>query len=106
HRFKHFFIPGLGLLMNIFEILAIIYLSVKAGGSTQTDTIKALVIVVLWIVLGLIWVLGNPRMRGTKLFHQPPPSEGKLSIPKPAEPLGEPLVPEVPTEGPEVTAEA
>ena len=106
HVFKHFFVPGLGLLMNISELLGIIYLSIKAGGSTQTDTVKALAIVVLWIVLGLIWVLGNPRMRGTKLFHEPPPSEGKRAIPKPAEPLGEPLVPEVPAEGPEVTAEA
>jgi hypothetical protein len=34
-------------------------------------------------------------MRGTKLFHQPPPSEGKLAIPKPPE---ETLVPEVPAE--------
>src|SRR6266550_1543540 len=106
HVFKHFFVPGLGLLMNISELLGIIYLSIKAGSSTQTDTVKALAIVVLWIVLGLIWVLGNPRMRGTKLFHEPPPSEGKRAIPKPAEPLGEPLVPEVPAEGPEVTAEA
>ena len=64
-------------------------------GIRQTDTVKALVIVVLWIVLGLIWVLGNPRMRGTKLFHQPPPSEGKLAIPKPEE---TPLGPEVPAE--------
>jgi hypothetical protein len=34
-------------------------------------------------------------MRGTKLFHQPPPSEGKLAIPKPEEPT---LAPEVPAE--------
>jgi hypothetical protein len=36
-------------------------------------------------------------MRGTKLFHQPPPSEGKLAIPKP-----ETIVPEeeVPAEAP------
>ena len=95
HLFKHFFVPGLGLLMNISELLGIIYLSIKAGGSTQTDTVKALVVVVLWIILGLIWVLGNPRMRGTKLFHQPPPSEGKLAIPKPEEPH---VVPEVPAE--------
>jgi hypothetical protein len=80
--------------MNIFELLGIIYLSIKAGGSTQTDTVKALAVVILWIVLGLVWVLGNPRMRGTKLFHQPPPSEGKLAIPKPEETI----VPEVPAE--------
>src|ERR1700704_323821 len=83
HFIKHFFVPGLGLLMNISELLGIIYLSIKAGGTTQTDTIKALVVVALWIILGLVWVLGNPRMRGTKLFHQPPPSEGKRAIPKP-----------------------
>jgi amino acid transporter len=96
HFFKHFFVPGLGLLMNVAELLGIIYLSIKAGGTTQTDTVKALLVVVLWIILGLIWVLGNPRMRGTKLFHQPPPSEGKLAIPKPETILPE----EAPTEAP------
>jgi APA family basic amino acid/polyamine antiporter len=98
HILKHFFVPGLGLLMNIFELLGVVYLSIKAGGTTQTDTVKAIVVVILWIVLGLIWVLANPRMRGTKLFHEPPPSEGKLAIPKPAEAIVP--EPEVPAEAP------
>jgi amino acid transporter len=96
HFFKHFFVPGLGLLMNVSELLGIIYLSIKAGGSTQTDTVKALVVVALWVILGLVWVLSNPRMRGTKLFHEPPPRGGdqvEASVP---EALGEPLVPEAP----------
>ena len=96
HIAKHFFVPGLGMLMNIAELLGVVYLSIKAGGTTQTDTVKAIVVVILWIILGLVWVMLNPRMRGTKLFHEPPPSEGKLSIPKPEEP----------SVGPEVPAEA
>ncbi len=89
HIVKHFFVPGLGLLMNIAELLGVVYLSIKAGNTpaahTQTDTIKALAIVGLWIVLGLVWVLANPRMRGTKLFHQPEPGSPSPSPSVPGE---------------------
>ena len=86
HFAKHFFVPGLGLLMNIAELLGVVYLSIKAGGSTQTDTVKAIVVVILWAVLGFVWVKVNPKMRGTKVFHEPPPSDGKLSVQKQTEP--------------------
>jgi APA family basic amino acid/polyamine antiporter len=83
--FKHFFIPGLGLLMNIAELMGVVYLSFKAGGSTAADTVKALEIVGVWIVLGVVWVLANPRMRGTKVFHSPPGEGTKRAIAKPAD---------------------
>ena len=85
--FKHFFVPGLGLLMNIAELLGVVYLSFKAGGTTATDTVKALEIVVAWIVLGIIWVLVNPKMRGTKLLHAPEataPKSPTATAPAPA----------------------
>jgi APA family basic amino acid/polyamine antiporter len=98
HLVKHFFIPGLGALMNLAELLGVIYLAVKAGGSTSTDTVKAIAIVVAWCVAGVIWVVANPRMRGSKVFAEPPPSEGKRFAPA--------AVPPPPPAGPEVPAEA
>ena len=85
HGFKHFFVPGLGLLMNIGELGGVIYLALAGGGTTATDTIKAIVVVLVWCAAGLIWVNANPRMRGTKLMHEPPPSESKIAIGKPVE---------------------
>ena len=84
--FKHFFVPGMGLLMNIAELLGVVYLSFKAGGTTATDTVKALEIVGVWIVLGVVWVLANPRMRGTKIFHEPtaPPTKRAIGATAPA----------------------
>jgi len=79
---KHFFVPGLGLLMNFAELLGVVYLAIKAGGATSTDTYKAIGVVIAWCVAGVIWVALNPRMRGSKVFAEPPPSEGKRYTPK------------------------
>jgi len=88
HVLKHYFVPGIGLLMNIGELLGVVYLAIKAGGTSSTDAYKALGIVGAWIVLGVVWVMANPRMRGVKVFHhpeqpEPPPS----AAPPPPEPL-------------------
>lgn len=84
--FKHFFVPGLGMLMNLAELAGVVYLALKAGGTTATDTEKAIIVVLLWCALGVAWVLANPRMRGTKVFHEPPPPDGtKRAIQKPLE---------------------
>jgi len=40
---------------------AVIVMSVSAGGSTQTDTLIALGAVVVWIVIGAIWLVFNRR---------------------------------------------
>jgi len=76
HVVKHYMIPGLGLLMNIGELLGVVYLALKAGGATADDAYKAIYIVIAWIVVGVIWVALNPRMRGSKMFADPgPPME-------------------------------
>ncbi len=58
---KHKLIPALGLLANLAALGGVIYLSVSAGGSTQTDTIVALAIVAVWIVVGAVWLVVNTR---------------------------------------------
>jgi amino acid transporter len=71
HPLKHYLVPGLGAFMNVAELLGVVYLAVKAGGSSATDAYKALAIVGAWIVAGAIWVGLNPRMRGSKVLHDP-----------------------------------
>jgi APA family basic amino acid/polyamine antiporter len=69
HPLKHYVIPGIGALMNLGELFGVVYLAVKAGGSSATDAYKALAIVGAWIVAGIVWVAINPDMRGSKLRH-------------------------------------
>jgi len=73
---KHYAVPGLGALMNLAELFGVVYLAVKAGGESATDAYKALAIVGLWIVAGVVWVALNPNMRGQKVFapREPRPS--------------------------------
>lgn len=87
HIGKHFLVPGLGVVMNLAELSGVVYLAVKAGGTTSTDTYKAIAVVVAWCVAGIVWVALNPRMRGSKVFADPPPTEGKRYVPQMAEPM-------------------
>lgn len=71
HPIKHYVIPGLGMLMNIAELAGILVLAIMAGGAMATNVYIALGIVVIWIVIGAVWVAVNPRMRGSKLMYDP-----------------------------------
>jgi APA family basic amino acid/polyamine antiporter len=71
HPVKHYLVPGVGALMNIAELLGVIYIAVTGSGTTPGDAYKALGIVILWCLIGVVWVLSNPNMRGKKVFHDP-----------------------------------
>jgi amino acid transporter len=71
HVVKHYVVPGLGTLMNIGELCGVVYLAVKAGGSSSTNAYIALAMVGAWIVVGCVWVAFNPQMRGVKLLDAP-----------------------------------
>ena len=58
------------MFMNIAELLGVIYLAVKSGGDAGKEAYYALGIVVVWIVVGFIWVGMNPAMRGKKVLEQ------------------------------------
>src|SRR3984893_16847404 len=61
HFIKHLAIPGLGAAMNIVELLAVLYIAFSEGtGTTPGNAIKALVVVGVWAVIGLIWFMSNP----------------------------------------------
>src|SRR5437764_1638749 len=101
HALKHYVVPGLGMFMNIAELFGVVYLTLKAGGATGRDGYIAIGIVLVWCVLGLVWVLSNPRMRGAKLFSDPrgsgrpaaeelpPPAESAESAEEPTPSSGE-----------------
>jgi APA family basic amino acid/polyamine antiporter len=61
HFVKHKAIPAIGALMNIAELLGVIYIAVKAGGDSSKNAYIALGAVVVWIILGFIWVGANPN---------------------------------------------
>lgn len=69
--FKHYLVPGVGFLMNVAELVGIVYLAVSAGGPTATDAFIAIGMVAVWIVIGVAWVALNPAMRGAKMIHDP-----------------------------------
>jgi amino acid transporter len=71
HVLKHYFVPGLGALMNVAMLFGVVYLAITAGGATSKDAYKSLAIVAAWIALGVVWVAVNPAMRGTKMVHDP-----------------------------------
>jgi amino acid transporter len=61
HFIKHRVVPGVGALMNIGELLGVIYIAVKSGGSSSKNAYIALGMVAVWILLGFIWVGLNPN---------------------------------------------
>ena len=67
---KHVLIPVIGLLANIAMLGAVIFESVSAGGSTQTDTLIALAFVVGWIVVGAVWLVVNSTTQKRPLLTQ------------------------------------
>jgi amino acid transporter len=71
HVFKHYIVPGTGMLMNIAELVGIVYLAVAAGGSTSVDAWIAIGIVAAWMVLGVIWLVLNPATKGQALIADP-----------------------------------
>jgi amino acid transporter len=71
HLFKHRFIPGLGLMMNVAELSGVVYLAVQAGGDSSKNAFIALAMVAVWIVAGMVWVAVNPQMRGKPILAVP-----------------------------------
>jgi len=65
---KYALVPLLGVFANLMMLLGVIVLSFKAGGSTSRDTTMALVMVLIWLIIGIIWFIFNTRNRGHEIF--------------------------------------
>jgi len=61
HSVKHIVLPGFGALMNIVELLGVVYLAIEGGGTGAQDAIKAIIVVAIWAFAGFIWVAANPH---------------------------------------------
>jgi len=61
HILKHIVLPGVGALMNILELCGVVYIAVTGSGTTPGDAYKALGVVVLWSIIGFVWVMANPN---------------------------------------------
>jgi amino acid transporter len=65
---KHILVPLLGVFANLMMLLGLIVLSFKAGGSTSRDTTVALIMVIIWLIIGITWFIVNIRNRGHKIL--------------------------------------
>jgi amino acid transporter len=77
HSVKHFAIPGLGALMNVAMLFGVVFLAITAGGATAKDAYKSIGIVVVWIIIGAIWVAFNPNKHHAKKVHEDRKSEDR-----------------------------
>ena len=73
---KHIVVPGLGTLANVGMLFAILYLNITSGGSTASDTVIALGIVVVWIVAGVVWLVVNSARTRQGILTQTKAVEG------------------------------
>lgn len=67
--FKHVVIPVLGLLANLVMLVTIFGMGIIGGGASQTESVIAIGISALWLVLSLVYVIFNSRRSGRGLFH-------------------------------------
>ena len=67
---KHVLVPAVGFLANVAMLGAVIFESVSAGGSTQTDTLIALAFVGGWIIVGAVWLVVNSARQKRPLLSQ------------------------------------
>lgn len=61
--------PGLGAVLNIFMLLAVLYFAITGGGSTQVDTIIAVGFAVAWLVIGFAFLYIRKLVSGTPILH-------------------------------------
>jgi amino acid transporter len=65
---KHKLVPIAGFLANLLMLVAVLYIGASAGGSSATDAIIALAMVVVWMVVGIVWFIINTRKQGHKIL--------------------------------------
>jgi APA family basic amino acid/polyamine antiporter len=64
HFAKHIILPGIGALMNLGELFGVFYVGFSENiGTTPSNYTKALAVVGIWMILGVVWVLANPNKR-------------------------------------------
>jgi amino acid transporter len=77
---KHYIVPGVGALMNVAMLVAVIYLGMVGIPAVKHDYLKALAADAVWIIIGVVWVMANPKMRGSKLIDSNVPKREVDSV--------------------------
>lgn len=73
----HRVVPLVGMLANLAMLVGVVYLSVAAGGSTATDTQVAIGVVVVWTILGGVYMVMNSQRQRRSVLHSEHP--GRLA---------------------------
>ena len=61
---KHRVVPLLGFLANIVMLGAVVWLGISSGGSSATDALIAIAMVIVWLVAGAVWFISNTKKQG------------------------------------------
>jgi amino acid transporter len=68
---RHKVVPLAGAVLNVFMMLAVFYIALSAGGTSAEDGQKALLIVGVWIMLGIVWFIWNSVRQGRSMLSAP-----------------------------------
>lgn len=68
---RHKIVPAAGAVLNIFMMLAVFYIALSAGGASAEDGQKAILIVGVWVVLGVLWFVWNSARQGRSMLSAP-----------------------------------
>jgi amino acid transporter len=100
HPVKHFVVPGIGALMNVAELLGVVYIAVTGSGTSPGNAYKALGVVILWCIAGVVWVAINPNKSHAQkvVAARTGPSMSERAAMPPQSPQPAPTVPTVPIE--------
>jgi amino acid transporter len=70
HPVKHYLMPGVGAFMNVAELIGVVYIAVNGSGTSPGNAYKALGVVILWCLIGFVWVALNPSRKHAKEVHK------------------------------------
>ena len=76
--------PGLGTALNVLMLVGVLYFAISGGGSSQTDTIIALVFCIAWLVIGFAFLWIRQMVTGIPVLH-PEDHKEKNGIMPPAQ---------------------
>ena len=63
--------PILGATLNILLLIGVIYYAITSGGNSQVDTIVAVVVALVWLILGFVYLFVRQSATGVPILHPP-----------------------------------
>lgn len=61
NKLTHVIIPVLGFISNIGMLIAVLYLGILGGGTTQTAAIASIAATIIWLVIGIFYFVLNSK---------------------------------------------